>query len=207
MSLAIILIPVGVAGLCAASEYFMARHSKWDVLSRKFRNASVPSNGWRGCKFAQMEIVQGNTLKRTTYGHGYSRSGLDLAWAHLFPKVLVSVGPAGLYLKRQPWNFLHHQILIPWGRFNSIQTISVNQHATGSASRQFGFAADHFRAKMPDVVSGVIDKLAGDVLELRLSDPNVRIDLPADAVANWEKFVAAKPKAPVRQPSSPVGVA
>jgi hypothetical protein len=55
MSLTII-IPMVFAGLLAASEYFMARHSKWDVLAQKFRNASTPPNEWRGCRFVQMEI-------------------------------------------------------------------------------------------------------------------------------------------------------
>jgi hypothetical protein len=183
----------------------MARHSKWDVLSQKFRNTSIPPNGWRGCRFVQMEIQEGNRLKRTTYGHGYSRSSLDAVWANMFPKVLVSAGPAGLYLKRQPWNFLHHQILIPWSRFSSVQTISGTQHVTESAGRQLGFAGQQFRAHMPNVVAGVIDKLAGDVVELRLSDPNLRIDLPANSVGNWEQYVGAKTKGPVRQPSSLVG--
>lgn len=205
MILATILIPVGVAGLIAGSEYLMSRNSKWDVLSQKFRNTSAPPNGWRGCQFFQMEIQEGNRLKRTTYRHGYSRSTLDNVWANLFPKVLMSAGPAGLYLKRQPWNFLHPQILIPWSRFNSIQAISGTQHVTESAGRQLGFPGQQFRAKMPNVVAGVIDKLAGDIVELRLSDPNLRIDLPANTIGNWEQYTGAKTKAPVRQPSSLVG--
>ena len=205
MVLATILIPVGVAGLFAAAEYFKARHSKWDVLSQKFRNTSVPPNGWRGCRFAQMETLEGNLLKRTIYGHSYSKSTLDNVWANLFPKVLMSAGPAGLYLKRQPWNFQHPQILIPWSRFNSIQTISGTQHVTESAGRQFGFPGQQFRMKMPNVVAGVINKLAGDVVELRLADPSLRIDLPANAADNLEQYAGAKTKAPVQQPSSLVG--
>ena len=206
MSLATILIPVLVLGLLAGSEYFMARHSKWDVLAQKFRNASTPPNNWRGCRFVQMEILQGSVLKRTTYGHGYTKPGLDALWAKMFPKVLVSAGPAGLYLKRQPWNFQHPQILIPWSRFASIERISGTQHVTETAGRQLGYRGEKFRAHMPNAVAGVINKLAGDVLELRLSDPGVRIDLPADAVADWERYTVSKPKSPVRQPSSPVGV-
>ena len=95
-----IIIPMVFVGLLAASEYFMARHSKWNVLAQKFRNASTPANEWRGCRFVQMEIRQGNVLKRTTYGHGYTKPGLDRLWAKMFPKVLASAGPAGLYLKR-----------------------------------------------------------------------------------------------------------
>jgi hypothetical protein len=40
------------------------------------------------------------------------------------------------------------------------------------------------------------------IVELRLSDPNLRIDLPANSVGNLEQYVGAKTKAPVRQPSS-----
>ena len=206
MSLAIILIPVGFAGLLAGSEYLMARHSKWDVLAQKFRNTSAPPNAWRGCRFVQMEIQEANRLKRTTYGHSYSRSPLDQIWAQVFPKVLVSIGPAGLYLKRQPWNFQHPQVLIPWSRFVAIQTISATQHATESAGRPLGFGGEPFRAKMPNAVTGVLDKLAGDVVELRLSDPKVRIELPAQVVGNWEQYATAKPKTPARPPSSLVGV-
>lgn len=205
MSLLAIIIPVGFAGLLAGSEYLMARNSKWDVLGQKFRNTSAPPNPWRGCRFVQMEIQEGNRLKRTTYGHGYSRKWLDQVWAQAFPKVLVSVGPAGLYLKRQPWNFQHHQMLIPWSRFASVQTISATQHVTESVGRQYGIAGDKFREKMPNVIAGAIDKLAGDVVELRLSDPKLRIELPAQAVGNWEQYAAAKPKAPAPQPSSLVG--
>ena len=200
-----ILIPVGVVGLLVGSEYRTARHSKWDVLSEKFRNTSIPPNGWRGCRFLQVEIVEGNRLKRTNYVHGHSKSSLDALWANAFPKVSVSTGPAGLYLKRQPWNFRHPQVLIPWSRFTSIQTLSGTQHATETAGRQRGFPGQEFRAKIPKFVAGVIDKLAGDVVELRLSDPNLRIDLPANTVGNLEQYVRAKTKAPVRQPSSLVG--
>jgi hypothetical protein len=205
MSLLAIIIPVGFAGLLAGAEYHMARHSKWDVLSQRFRNTSAPPNPWRGCRFVQMEIQEGNRLKRTTYGHSYSRSAMDQIWAQMFPKVLVSIGPAGLYLKRQPWNFQHHQILIPWSRFASVQTISGTQHVTESVGRQLGIGGEQFRAKMPNVLNGAINTLAGDIVELRLADPKLRIDLPAQAVGNWEQYAAAKPKAPARQESSLVG--
>jgi hypothetical protein len=206
MSLAII-IPIVFVGLLAASEYFMARHSKWNVLAQKFRNTSTPPNEWRACRFVQMEIRQGNVLKRTTYGHGYTKPGLDTLWARMFPKVLASAGPAGLYLKRQPWNFQHPQIVIPWTRFTSVQRISGTQHVTETAGRGLGFPGQKFREHLPKVVTGVINELAGDVVELRLSDPGVRIDLPADAVGYWEQYAAPKPKAPAPKPSSPVGVA
>jgi hypothetical protein len=206
MSLATILIPVGIVGLFVASEYRMASRSKWDVLSQRFPNTSMPPNGWCGCRFLQMESVEGNRLTRVTYRHGYSKSALDAVWDNLFPKASVSAGPAGLYLKRQPWNFRHPQILIPWSRFNSIQTISGTQHVTETAGRQRGFAGEQFRVNLPKAVAGVIDKLAGDVVELRLSDPNLRIDLPANAAGNLEQYVGAKTKAPVRQPTSLVGV-
>ncbi len=75
---------------------------------------------------------------------------------------------------------------------------------TESAGRQLGFPGQQFRVNMPNAVAGVIDKLAGDVVELRLSDPNLRIDLPANTV-NWEQYVGAKTKAPARQPSPLVG--
>jgi hypothetical protein len=166
----------------------------------------VPPNGWHGCRFCQTESLEGNRLKRTTYGHGYSRSGADQLWASLFPKVLVSAGPAGLYLKRQPWNFLHPSLLIPWGRFSSIQTVSGTHFATESAGRQLGFAGEKFREKLPGVVAGVIDKLAGEVVEFRLSDPNLRLHLPANAVGSFEQFLKPKPAAPAKQPSSLVGV-
>jgi len=152
-----------------------------------------------------MESVEGNRLTRVAYGHGYSKPGLDAVWANLFPKASVSAGPAGLYLKRQPWNFRHPQILIPWSRFNSIQTISGTHHVTETAGRQRGFAGAQFRVNLPNAVTGVIDKLAGDVVELRLSDPNLRIDLPANAAGNLEQYVGAKTKVPVRQPSSLFG--
>jgi len=205
MSLTTILIPVAIGGLFVASEYRMASRSKWDVLSQKFPNTSMPPNGWRGCRFLQMESVEGNRLTRVTYGHGYLKSALDAVWANLFPKASVSAGPAGLYLKRRPWNFRHPQILIPWSRFNSIQTISGTQHVTETAGRQRGFAGEQYRVNLPKAVTGVIDKLAGDVVELRLSDPNLRIDLPANAVGNLEQYVGTKSKAPVQQPSSLVG--
>ena len=205
MNLATILIPFAIVGLFVASEYLKAGRSRWHALSQKFPNTSLPPSGWRGCRFLQMESVEGNRLTRVTYGHSYSKSALDAVWANLFPKASVSAGPAGLYLKRQPWNFRHPQILIPWSRFNSIQTISGTQHVTETAGQQRGFAGEQFRANLPKVVAGVIDKLAGDVVELRLSDPNLRIDFPAASVSNLEQYARTKSKAPVRQPSSLVG--
>jgi len=118
----------------------MARHSKWDVLSQKFHNMSTLANGWRRCRFFHLEIPEGNRLKRPTYGHGYSESALDATWAKMFPKVFGVCRPRGLYLKRQQWNFLHHQIFIPWSRFASIQTISGTEHVTETAGRQLGFS-------------------------------------------------------------------
>ena len=73
MSLLPVIIPVGFAGLLVGSEFLMARHSKWDVLAQKFRNTSAAPNAWRGCRFVQMEIQEGNRLKRTTFGHSHSR--------------------------------------------------------------------------------------------------------------------------------------
>jgi hypothetical protein len=205
MNLTTILIPAGIAALFVASEYRMASRSKWDVLSEKFPDTSMPPNSWRGCRFLQMESVEGNRLTRVTYGHGNSKPGLDAVWANVFPKASVSAGPAGLYLKRQPWNFRHPQLLIPWSRFKSVQTISGTQHVTETAGRQRGFAGEQFRANLPKAVAGVIDKLAGDVVELRLSDPNLRINLPANAAGNLEQYVGAKTKEPARQQSSLVG--
>jgi hypothetical protein len=205
MNLATILIPFAIVGLFVASEYLKAGRSRWHALSQKFPNTSLPPSGWRGCRFLQMESVEGNRLTRVTYGHSYSKSALDAVWANLFPKASVSAGPAGLYLKRQPWNFRHPQILIPWSRFNSIQTISGTQHVTETAGRQRGFAGEQFRVNLPKVVAGVIDKLAGDVVELRLTDPNLRIDLPADTLGNLEQYARTKSKAPVQQPPSLVG--
>jgi hypothetical protein len=201
MSLATILIPVAIGGLSVASEYRKASRSRWDVLSQKFPNTSMPPNGWRGCRFLQIESVAGNLLTRVTYGHGNPKYALDAVWANLFPMASVSAGPAGLYLKRRPWNFRHPQILIPWSRFTSIQTISGTEFATETAGRQRGFAGEQFRANLPKVVAGVIDNLAGDVVELLLSDPNLRIDLPANTVGNLEQYARTKSKAPVRPPS------
>jgi hypothetical protein len=137
----------------------------------------------------------------------YTKPGLDRLWAKMFRKVLASAGPVGLYLKRQPWNFHHPQIVIPRTRFTSVQRISGTQHVTETAGRRLGFPGQKFREQMPKVVTGVLNKLAGDIVELRLSDPSVRIDLLPDAVGSWEQYAAPKPKAPVPKPSSPVVVA
>ena len=206
MSLATVLIPVGIAGVCVASEYLRASNSKWHLLAQKFRNGDAPPNGWRGCRFVQIEIVEGNVFRRTGYGHGFPKSSLDFAWAKAFPMVSASVNPAGLYLKRRPWNFLHPQILIPWSCFTSVQNISATQHVTSSVNRQLEFRGTPLPVKIPNPVAGVMDTLVGDVVELRLADPSLRINLPASSVPNWEQYAAAKPTAPSRQPSSsPVG--
>jgi hypothetical protein len=67
-------------------------------------------------------------------------------------------------------------------------------------------AGEPFSVNLPKVLAGVIDNLAGDVVELRLSDPNLRIDFPAASVSNLEQYARTKSKAPVGQPSSLVGV-
>lgn len=56
----LLLVIFAIAGLVLASEYFMSRSSKWDVLCQKSGNASLPSNGWQACKFLRMEIREGN---------------------------------------------------------------------------------------------------------------------------------------------------
>ena len=205
MSAVTILIPVAIAGLCVGAEYLRASNSKWNLLAQKFRNANAPPNGWHACRFVQIEIVEGNVLRRTSYGHGFPKSSLDMIWAKVFPKAFASAGPAGFYFKRQPWNFRHPQILIPWSRFTSVQNISTTQHVTGTVGRQLEFRGTPLPIKVPNPVAAVVDRLAGDVVELRLADPGLRINLPADSLPNWGQYFPVKPKTPARQPSSLVG--
>lgn len=111
-------------------------------------------------------------------------------------------------MKRQPWNFLHKPVLIPWNRVSSVKTSSGTEHASGLAGRQTGIPAQQFAKNMPGVVSGVMNALSGDVVEMSLIDPNLRIYLPQSSTGNLEQFMPAKP-APKPQPTpapTPVGV-
>jgi len=150
-----------------------------------------------------MEIQEGNRLRLTTYGHGYKKDALDILAAKMFPKVLVSVGPLGLYLKRQPWNFRHPQIVIPWSRVTSAHSLSMSEFATQAAARRLPIPGLQF-PKVPGVLAGVVDALGGEVVEVRLSDPNMRIQLPAAAVGDITQYLKPKPSAPVK-PSALVG--
>jgi len=146
-----------------------------------------------------MEIQEGNRLKVTTYGHGPKRDAMDFLSAKLFPKALVSTSPAGLYLKRQPWNFLHKPILIPWSRINSSRTLSASDFATQAVSRQIPIPG--FQPKIPGVLAGVVNALTGEIVEVQLHDPHIRIQLPAAAVGDVTPYLKPKPSAPTKQPS------
>ena len=190
-----------------AGEYMMARMSKWDVLAQKYRNSGTPQNGWKGCRFIQMERQEGNTLKRVSFSWGAARFSTN-PWVYLFPKAYVSASRNGLYLKRQPWNFLHPQILIPWNRVSGVKTNTGTQHAAGMAGRRMGIPGEQFTKNLPGAVAGVMNALAGDVAEISVVDPNLRIYLPASATGNLEEFLPAKPAAkPQATPTpTPVGV-
>ena len=203
MGFAIIAIPAAAAGIFAASEYLMSKSSKWGVLSEKYRLTGAPPSAWRPCRFLQVEYQEGNTLKRTSYTYGISRFSTNI-WAHLFPKAFVGVSHAGLYIKRQPWNFLHPAILIPWTRVSAVKTNSGTEHVTGLAGRQTGLPGQQFRNNMPAAVAGVVNALAGDVLEIRLADPNIRVYLPATAAGNLQQYVSAKPASPAKPAPVPV---
>lgn len=133
------------------------------------------------------------------------KNSLDVLFAKMFPKAFVSASPAGLYLKRQPWNFLHPPILIPWSRVSSVRTVSATEHVTGAVGRQMEFRGLPLRANIPGAIGGVINALAGEVVEVRLSDPNLRLQLPADAAGDLEQYQAAKPATPAQRPTSLVG--
>jgi hypothetical protein len=108
-------------------------------------------------------------------------------------------------LKRQPWNFLHPPILIPWSRVSSAQTSSGTVYAAGAVDRQMELRGLPLRAKIPGAVAGVMDALMGDVVEVRLSDPNLRLQLPVSAVGDLGKYLKPKPTAPAQKPASLVG--
>jgi hypothetical protein len=197
--MALLLIVLGIAGIFLASEYLMSHNSRWDVLKKKYGNAGAPPNGWRACKFLRIEVQEGNRLRITSYGHGYKKDTLDFLTAKLFPKALVSASPAGLYLKRQPWNFLHPPILIPWGRVSSAQSLAGSDFVAQAAGRQMPVAG--LAPKIPGVFTGIVNALTGEVIELRLADPNMRLQVPAAAVGDVAQYLKAKPNAPVKQPS------
>jgi hypothetical protein len=154
------MILFAIAGVCVGSEYFMSNNSRWNLMAKKFGNPSTPPRGWQGCKFLRVEIQEGNRLRLTTYGHGYKKDALDILAAKLFPKVLVSVGPLGLYLKRQPWNFRHPQILIPWSHVTSAQSVSMSEFATQAAARRLPIPGLQF-PKVPGVLEGVVNAPGG----------------------------------------------
>jgi len=174
MSLALFAIPAIAGGIFAASEYLMSKNSKWDVLSQKYRLPGAPPSAWRACRFVQIESQEGNTLKRTSYSYGISRVSTNI-WAQLFPKAFVAASPAGLYLKRQPWNFLHPAILIPWTRVSSVKTNSGTEHVTGLVARRTGLPGQQFQNNIPAAVAGIVNALAGDAVTIQLSDPYIRI--------------------------------
>lgn len=204
MGFAIFVIPVAAAGIFGASEYLTCKSSKWDVLSQKYRLTGAQPSAWRGCRFLQLEFQAGNTLKRTSYSHGIARFSTNI-WAHLFPKAFVASSHAGLYIKRQPWNFLHPAILIPWTRVSSVKTNSGTEHVTELVGRQTGLPGQQFRNNIPAAVAGLANAFAGDVVEIRLADPNIRIWFPANAAGNLEQYVSSKPATPAKPSPLPVG--
>lgn len=207
MGFGFLLVLVLAVAIFVAAEFLMARSSKWDVLVQKCRTSGTPQSGWRGCRFLQLERQEGNTLKRTSYTWGAARYSTNI-WVHLFPKAFVSASRNGLYFKRQPWNFLHTPILIPWNRVSSVRTATGPDHAAGLVGRQTGIPAPQFTKNMPGVVAGVMNALSGDVVEISLIDPTLRIYLPASSAGNLEQYIPAKAAAkPQPTPApTPVGV-
>lgn len=207
MAFGFLFIVVVAVAIFVASEFLTARASKWDILVQKYRTSGTPQSGWRGCRFMQMERQEGSTVKRTSYTWGATRFSTNI-WVHLFPKAFVGASKNSLYLKRQPWNFLHTAILVPWSRVSSVRTTTGTEHATGLVGRQTGIPAQQFAKNIPGVVAGVMNALSGDVVEISLIDLNLRIYLPASSTGNLEQFMPAKPAAkPQPTPApTPVGV-
>jgi hypothetical protein len=150
----------------------------------------------------QAEFREGNMIYRTSYGR--SRFSLQ---AHLFPAVSVAVDSQGLHLKRLPWHFMHQPLMIPWGAVAEIETMSARDYDADRVARQMGMSSQAMRARsarMPNVMSAVMQFAGGSVTTVSLVNPRMLLSVPAGSMEDGKQFFPQRPAAaPAAPPSAP----
>jgi len=185
-----LIFPLLMVVFFVGGEYIMSRKSKWHALSERFKTTGSPASGWTGCRFLFVEITEGNRITRVSY-RGRSRFSVSLM-EHLFPTAYAGADAKGLYLKRQPWNFMHPPLLIPWTQIAKAEVMNGTDFATDLFRRKMGFSADQVKSVVPGVVGGVLNLVAGQILRLNFSYPPMSVSVPSDALADPRKFLGAK---------------
>lgn len=194
----LIIFPLAMVAMFVASEMIMSSRSRWKELSARYRKAPSPGLRWRGCSYVQAEFREGNMIYRTSYGR--SRFSLQ---AQLCPSVSVAVDSKGLYLKRQPWNFMHPPLMIPWTAVAEVETMSARDFDADRAARQMGMSKEALRARsarMPGAVSAVMQFAGGSVTTVTLANPRMLLSVPANCIEDAKRFL---PQRPAPQPAAP----
>ena len=175
-------------GFAFLSEFLMARMSRWSELFERYPARDAPASKWSGCRFFLTERQSGGTITRTRV------AGKRLSiWAMLFPKAYVAAGPSGLYLKKQPWNFMHRTIAIPWDKIVAADVMGLLDYtAERKQLVHEKWASEKLRDVVPGSLSNVLDFAAGKVARFTLAEPAMTLAVPAESITSAKEYLSAK---------------
>ena len=164
-------------------EWIVLKQTGWGRLSRKYRCRTPFAGKFKPCWWAQFTVPGPRFQIVTNLGH-LTRWPFRLE----FPPFWVGAGPAGLYLKKNVWNFLHPALLIPWDRIQSVNEVTykalIGSRFPGSA------LAGQPMTLHPHIAAA--QGLTGPLLELKLSDSSLSIVAQLAAFEEARRFLGSK---------------
>jgi len=166
-------------------EYILVKQTGWDRLSEKYPCRAPFAGKYRACWWAQFTVM-GPKAKTVVNVGRMSRWEIRLE----FPPYWIGADSQGLYLKRNPWNLRHSALLIPWGKIQSANEVTVMDIARNSSP-----AAALLRqpvALQPFIAAA--QGVSGQLVELRLTDPSLAIVAQLAAFEEARRFLGGKLK-------------
>ena len=166
-------------------EYILVKQTGWDRLSEKYPCRAPFAGKYRACWWAQFTVM-GPKAKTVVNVGRMSRWEIRLE----FPPYWIGADSQGLYLKRNPWNLRHSPLLIPWGKIQSANEVTVKDIVRNSSP-----AAALVRQPMalhPFVAAA--QGVSGQLVELRLTDPSLSIVAQLAAFEEARRFLGGKLK-------------
>jgi hypothetical protein len=164
-------------------EWILVKQTGWNRLSQKYACRTPFRGKYRACWWAQFTDV-GPRFKKVVNVGRMSRWPIRLE----FPPYWLGAGSEGLYLKRNVWNLLHSELLIPWDKIQSANEVTYKDLVRNSSP-----AAAMVRQPMalhPFIAAA--QGISGQLLELRLSDPSLSIVAQLAVFEEARRFLGGK---------------
>jgi hypothetical protein len=166
-------------------EWLVVRQTGWVRLAQKYRCRAPFTGKYKRCWWAVFTIPGTRYNTVASVGHA-TRWPIRLE----FPPYWIAASSQGLHLKRNVWNVLHSELLIPWDKIQSANEITykdfIRNSSPGSAMVRKPMALHPFNA----VAQGIL----GQILELKLSDSTVSIVAQLAAFEEARRFLGGKLK-------------